>query len=185
MSSRLITVEGKRKNEILNHYRTLIDQSIANGNSEESAVESFGNVNTLCRLILKKEEKFTVVPIIYTVLHWIGFAIKILLLIAAIGALVFGMGAAATGGYSLATLTLEHFMPSSVLLSTNLIAAAFKAGACLITASVLLILLMLIKVLLTFVIKIAIYMINCIKDAVYMAQSTKMMKEAFDIEAVN
>ncbi len=178
-------IDKKRRNEILNHYRTLIDQSIANGNSEEAAVESFGNVNTVCKLLLKKENKSIIVPILFSVLGYIAFFAKILFLIACVGALIFGSGLIITGGYSLLSLTLKHFMPSMALLSTNILAAVFKLGVCLITVSILLLLLMAVKILLTFAVKIIIRTINYIKDAVYIVHATKMMKEAFDIETVN
>ena len=185
MNMRLVSVESKRRTEILNHYRTLIDQSIANGNTEESSVDSFGDVNCLCRLILKKEKKPVFVPVIFTVLHDIGICLKMILLAACICALVFISGVIVTTGYSLLALTLKHFIPSAYLISANFAAGLFKIGACIISGSVLIIFFIVIKAAITLIVKIVVHIINSVKDAVYTMQSTKLMKEAFNIEAVN
>lgn len=185
MNTRLVSIESKRRAEILNHYRSLIDQSIANGNTEESSVDSLGDVNSLCRLILKKEKKTTLVPIIFTVLQDIGICIKMVMLVACICALVGVAAVLVTTGYSLLSMTFDYFVPSAYLLSASFAAAMFKIGACIISASILVIFFLIVKAALTLVVKIVIYMINSLKDAVYMMQSTKLMKEAFNIEAVN
>lgn len=185
MNMRLASVESKRRTEILNHYRTLIDQSIANGNTEESSVDSFGDVNCLCRLILKKEKEPVFVPVIFTVLHDIGICLKMILLAACICALVFISGVIVTTGYSLLALTLKHFIPSAYLISANFAAGLFKIGACIISGSILIIFFIVIKAAITLIVKIVVHIINSVKDAVYTMQSTKLMKEAFNIEAVN
>ncbi len=185
MNMRLVSVESKRRTEILNHYRTLIDQSIANGNTEESSVDSFGDVNCLCRLILKKEKKPVFVPVIFTVLHDIGICLKMILLAACICALVFISGVIVTTGYSLLALTLKHFIPSAYLISANFAAGLFKIGACIISGSILIIFFIVVKAAITLIVKIVVHIINSVKDAVYTMQSTKLMKEAFNIEAVN
>lgn len=185
MNMRLVSVESKRRTEILNHYRTLIDQSMANGNTEESSVDSFGDVNCLCRLILKKEKKPVFVPVIFTVLHDIGICLKMILLVVSICALVFISGVIVTTGYSLLALTLKHFIPSAYLLSASFAAGLFKIGACIISAGILIVFFIAVKAAITLIVKIVVYIINSIKDAVYMMQSTKLMKEAFNIEAVN
>ena len=185
MNMRLVSVESKRRTEILNHYRTLIDQSIANGNTEESSVDSFGDVNCLCRLILKKEKKPVFVPVIFTVLHDIGICLKMILLAACICALVFISGVIVTTGYSLLALTLKHFIPSAYLISANFAAGLFKIGACIISGSILIIFFIVVKTAITLIVKIVVHIINSVKDAVYTMQSTKLMKEAFNIEAVN
>lgn len=185
MNMRLVSVESKRRTEILNHYRTLIDQSMANGNTEESSVDSFGDVNCLCRLILKKEKKPFFVPVIFTVLHDIGICLKMILLAACICALVFISGVIVTTGYSLLVLTLKHFIPSAYLISASFAAGLFKIGACIISGSILIIFFIVVKAAITLIVKIVVHIINSVKDAVYTMQSTKLMKEAFNIEAVN
>lgn len=185
MNMRLVSLDNKRRTEILNHYRTLIDQSMANGNTEESSVDSLGDVNTLCRLILKKEKKATFVPIIFTVLHDIGVCLKMIALVACICALVCVAGLVVTTGYSLITMTLNYFVPSAYLISASFAAAMFKIGACIISGSILVIFFLIVKAAVTLVVKIVIYIINSLKDTVYMMQSTKLMKEAFNVEAVN
>ena len=44
---------------------------------------------------------------------------------------------------------------------------------------------MIVKKAIELVVRIVVYIINSIKDAVYVMQSTKLMKEAFNIEAIN
>ena len=132
MNTRLVSIESKRRNEILNHYRSLIDQSIANGNTEESSIDSFGDINCLCRLILKKEKKTTIVPVMLTIFKDIGVCIKMIALIACICALVCIAGAVITVGYSITVMTINHFIPSAYLISASFAAALFKIGACLI-----------------------------------------------------
>ena len=185
MNTRLVSIESKRRNEILNHYRSLIDQSIANGNTEESSIDSFGDINCLCRLILKKEKKTTIVPVMLTIFKDIVVCIKMIALIACICALVCIAGAVITVGYSITVMTINHFIPSAYLISASFAAALFKIGACLIMGSILVIFLMIVKKAIELVVRIVVYIINSIKDAVYVMQSTKLMKEAFNIEAIN
>lgn len=185
MNTRLVSIENRRRAEILNHYRSLIDQSIANGNTEESSIDSLGDVNSLCRLILKKEKKPTFVPIIFTVLQDIGMCIKMVALVACICALVGVAAVLVTTGYSLLSMTFDYFIPSAYLLSASFAAAMFKIGACIISLSILVIFFLIVKAAITLVVKIVIYIINSLKDAIYTMQSTKLMKEAFNIEAVN
>lgn len=185
MNTRLVSIESKRRNEILNHYRSLIDQSIANGNTEESSIDSFGDINCLCRLILKKEKKTTIVPVMLTIFKDIGVCIKMIALIACICALVCIAGAVITVGYSITVMTINHFIPSAYLISASFAAALFKIGACFIMGSILVIFLMIVKKAIELVVRIVVYIINSIKDAVYVMQSTKLMKEAFNIEAIN
>ena len=185
MNMRLITINPRRRNEILNHYRSVIDQSMANGNTEESSVEALGSINSLCRQILRKEKSIILVPILFSILNVITAIIKVLLTLAIIALLVGIIGVAITCGYSLVMSTLEHFIPSSVLLSSNMFAAVFKAGACIVVGSALVLLAVMVKAALTAIIKIIIHLGNMAKDAIYMIQSTKIMKEAFKGETVD
>ena len=185
MGIRLLSLPGKRRDEILNHYRSVIDQSMANGNTEESSVEALGDVNNLCRLVLKKEKKPTFVPIIFTVLDYLVGLVKILCVVVVLAVLAGIVGLAVTGGYSLLMTTMDHFIPSGVLLSSNIAGAMFKIGACIIMASMLLVLVVIIKSTITAIVKVIIHIANKVKDAVYGLQTTKLMKEAFKGESAD
>lgn len=182
MNMRLVSVPTKRRDEILNHYRSVIDQSMANGNTEESSVESLGNVNDLCKIILTKEGCSTAVPIIFTVLNIIGSVIKVLGMIAIAALLVYIVWAVISLGISLIGIVTANFMPSATLLASNMFAAIFKLGACLIIASILVVFAVVIKFSVTVFVKLIIRFINMIKDAVYSVQSTKLMKEVLKNE---
>ena len=182
---RLITIPARRRNEILNHYRSVIDQSMANGNTEESSIEAMGSVNSLCRQILRKEKNILLVPILFSILNVITAIIKIAFIFAIIAVLIGIIGVAITCGYSLVMSALAHFIPSGVLLSSNMFGALFKVGACVIIGSALVVLVVMIKSALTAIIKIIIHLGNMAKDAVYMVQSTKIMKEAFKGETID
>lgn len=185
MNARLISLKSTRRSEILNHYRSLVDQSIANGNSEEASIDAFGSVNTLCRLILKKEKKSVVIPILFNICNCIGFIIKAVVILAVLAALIALTAVIITAGYSITMTALTHFMPNSYLISSDMIAAAFKVGACMITGSLLIIMFIFVKTIVMGIVKIIKYIIEAFKDSVYMMQSTKLMKEAFNLEAIN
>ncbi len=181
----LVSVPTKRRDEILNHYRSVIDQSMVNGNTEESSVEALGNVTNLSKLILRKEKKTILVPVIIDILKDIFVVIKILLMLALMALLVGVVGLAVTSGYSLVLATLEHFVPTSLMLSSNLFGAMFRAGACVIVVGVLVVLLAVIKSAICAIFKLITHLTNMVKDGVYMIQSKKFMKEAFKGESVN
>lgn len=182
MNTRLVAVPTKRRDEILNHYRSVIDQSMANGNTEESSVESLGNVNDLCKIILTKEGCSTAVPIIFTVLNIIGSVIKVLGMIAIAALLVYVVWTVISLGISLIGVVTANFIPSATLLASNMFAAIFKLGACLIIASVLVVFAVVIKFSVTMFVKLIIRFTNMIKDAIYSVQSTKLMKEVLKNE---
>lgn len=185
MNMRLAAVPSKRRNEILNHYRSVIDQSMSNGNTEESSVEALGNVNDLCKIILTKEGHSTALPVIFTVLNVIGSILKVICLIALMVLLICVVWLSVSFGISLIKIMMSNFIPSSVLLSSNLFAAIFKLGACCIVASILIVFVVIIKSAVTAVIKLLRHFTNMVKDAVYSVQSTKLMKEVLKGESID
>lgn len=185
MNMRLVAVPTKRRDEILNHYRSIIDQSMANGNTEESSVEALGNVNDLCKLILTKEHCSTAVPIIFTVLNIIGSVLKVIGLLAVMVLLICIVWAAVSFGISLVKVMTANFIPSTLLLSSNMFAAVFKLGACVIVASILVVFVAVIKSSVTALIKLAMHFANMVKDAVYSVQSTKLMREVLKDENID
>lgn len=185
MNMCLVAVPTKRRDEILNHYRSVIDQSMANGNTEESSVEALGNVNDLCKLILTKENCSTAVPVIFTVLNIIGSVLKVVGLVALMVLLICVVWTVLSFGISLVKVMTANFIPSALLLSSNMFAAIFKLGACVIVVSILVIFATIIKSSVTAVIKLAMCFTNMVKDAVYSVQSTKLMREVLKDENVD
>ncbi len=185
MNTRLVAIPTKRRNEILNHYRSVIDQSMANGNTEESSVEALGNVNGLCKIILTKEGLSTAVPVIFTVLNIIGSILKVVCIIALMVALICVIWMSASLGISLINVMMANFIPSSMLMSSNIFAAVFKLGACVIVASILVIFVVIIKSCAVAIFKLVKHFINMIKDAIYSVQSTSLMKEVLKGENAN
>lgn len=185
MNMRLVAVPAKRRDEILNHYRSVIDQSMANGNTEASSVESLGNVNDLCKIILTKEGLSTAVPTVFTVLNIIGSVLKVLGIIALTVLLICIIWATISLGLSLLKVMTANFIPSTLLLSSNLFAAVFKLGACLIIASILIIFAVIVKASVCAAIKLIVFFTNMVKDAVYSVQSTKLMREVLKNENID
>ncbi len=185
LNNRLTLLGKHRKSEILNHYRAVIDQSMANGNTEESSVEAMGNINYLSGLILRKEKKFPIVPILFAVFSVIFTIIKIALALICIAACIILAGLVFMVVLNLANTALDTFLPSTYLITANIMGALFKAGACLVLLSAIVILFLIILAFLKLVIKLVIVIIRIVKDIIYMIQSTKLMKETFSIEAIN
>lgn len=185
MNWRLIPIKRTRRGEIVNHYRAIIDQSMSNGNTEESAVESLGSVNSLCRLVLKKEHKPCIVPWIATFFHFLFVIIAAVVLVACIAALLGIVGALVYAGYLLVTLMMNSLIPSMAMFSADIFAGLFRLGACMIVAAVLIVLLLLAKTVLIWAVKVFLFIIKKIRNAIYRAQSTKLMKGAFRNEAIN
>ena len=182
MNMRLVSLDEKKRSEIINHYISVIDQSMANGNTEESSVDSLGSINSLCSCILKKEKKTATVPMIFTVLNYIGGVIAGLCIIAFIALLAITSGMLIYTGYSLFKMMLASFLPSAHLIAASFMAALFKIGACLIISCILMIMLIFIKAFITGIVKVVIYLTQKVRDTIYMIQSTKLMKEAFKNE---
>ncbi len=185
MNWRLVPIKRTRRHEIVNHYRAVIDQNMANGNSEESSVEALGNINSLCSMILKKEKKPVIMPVLGTIANVLWIIIAAVVMFAAMCLLLCIAGGIGYIGYVLVKNGLDTFMPSGYLISSNMMGAAFKIGTCMLIASIVIVLILFVKLFLTGAIKLFIYMIKKVRDSVYRAESTRLMKEAFKRETVN
>lgn len=184
LNLRLASIDVKRRSEIVNHYSGVIDQSMANGNTEVSSIDSLGDVNWLCLGILKKEKKPIFVPILYMVFDYIKIIIASLVVLGCVAALAGAAGGLAYIGYSFLKMAITSFIPSAHLISANLMGAVFKGGACLIIACIVMILIVFVKAIVVGLVKVVLFIVRKIRDAIYLAQSTKLMKGVFSSEAI-